>query len=165
MADVTTPQTTGQPNADIWASWKQLWQRASTIAPGYTPGKGNGLAWQEGWQHLAEANLRLVQGMAALSQHQVALAQHLVAEDYNDLTRLRDGGAAMPLPAQQVDLARRRFYRNLTAMRELSDEMSRYLFDAAETAYGGWAKAVAAELPRDEPIRQHAPRATSKAVN
>jgi hypothetical protein len=150
MPDVTSSQN--MP-ADLWASWKTLWQRAGNGNIGFGESQGNALAWQEGWQHLTEANMRLLQGMVALSQHQVSLAQQLIAEDYGDLTRLRDGGALMPLPAQQIDLARKRFHRNLLAMRQVTDEMSQCLFDAAQTALGGWAAEVAADLPRSEPIR------------
>ena len=149
MSDVTSAQT---PPADLWASWKELWQRAGRGNYGFGQSPASALSWQEGWQHLTDANTRLMQGMVALSQHQVSLAQQLLAEDYGDLTRLRDGGAMMPLPAQQIDLAQRRFQRNLVAMRAVTDEMAQCLFDAAQTALGGWAAEVAAELPRREPI-------------
>ncbi len=156
MSDVTSAQT---PSGDFWTSWKTLWQRAGNGNVGFGEGSGNARAWQEGWQHLTEANMRLMQGIVTLSQHQVSLAQQLLAEDYGDLTRLRDGEALMPLPAQQIDLARRRFHRNLLAMRQVTDEMSQCFFDAAQTALGGWAAEVAADLPRSEPIRGAGTRA------
>lgn len=156
MSNFTASQNTP---ADLWASWKALWQRAGGETVGFGGGAPDVRSWQEGWQRLTEANTRLLQGMTALSQHQVSLAQQLIAEDYGDLTRFRDGGALMPLPAQQIDLARRRFQRNLLAMRQVTDEMSQCFFDAAQTALGGWAAEVATDLPQSEPIRTPGTRA------
>ena len=163
MSDAMSQQN---PSSNLWANWKALWQRAGDGSFGFGDSQPNPLAWQEGWQHLTAANARLMEGMVALSQHQVSLAQQLLAEDYGDLTRLHDGGALLPLPAQQIALARKRFHRNLLAMRQMTDELSQCFFDAAQTAFGGWAADVAAELPEREPVHpanRRAPAAKAAA--
>ncbi len=153
------PALSSVPNADIWASWKQLWQRAGDVGASLGTSRDNGVAWQAGWQHLTEANMRLMQKLVAVSQHQASEIQRLVAEDYGELTRVRDGGATLPLPAQQIALAHKRFTRNVATMRSLADEMAECLFEAWETAASGWAREVATELPKDEPIHTPHPRA------
>lgn len=92
--------------------------------------------WQPNWQYLAEANGRMMQGMMSLFQHQMELAQKLAAENYAELETYRDGKRSAASPAEQVELAHKRFVRTVAAMRQLTDEAYECCFDSATIASG-----------------------------
>lgn len=92
--------------------------------------------WQPNWQCLAEANGRMMQGMMALFQHQMQLAQKLATESYADVEAYRGSDKTPASATQQVALAQKRFHNTLTAMRELSDEAWDCCFETASIAAG-----------------------------
>ena len=104
---------------------------------------------EEQFRRIGEANVRLMQGMLSVWQHEVQLGQELMAESLPDPEAIGRMWASPGAGGADWAAAHARFDRTMAAMRKITDEFCECLFDVAAVASGANDGGSRAETHRE----------------